>query len=260
MLHEPLRTQDPDGQCRDEGPDHPANARSRCVPVAAPRQEPFERSFELGHALAVLPEILMDAVEPLLHFGRDAVDPLVGLVDPLVGLVDSLVGLVDPPPKSVFSSLMRFPPACNSLVTFVVRMRSIAPRAPMTPMPVPMMDRTIIAVAVMVSPRYHDRPPAAPGGAWWRRGRPTHRRSRPVPWRGGRMGELAAGCSGLSQRAGGRLQSEDVCALDARERVARIDHDRRTPGDLRVVDAAMIRDDHRAVDSAREGLLGGYRL
>ena len=104
----------------------------------------------------------MDAVEPLVHSGREAVDPLVvsSIRPPKSDFISSIR-----PPKSVFSSLMRFALACSSLLTFVVRMRSMAPRTPMTPMPVPIMDRTIVAVAVVVSPSYHVRCPVTLGGA-----------------------------------------------------------------------------------------------
>ena len=56
--------------------------RSRGVAVAAPGQEPLEGALELRHALAVLGELLVHAVEPLVHLARQALEPAVGVVDP----------------------------------------------------------------------------------------------------------------------------------------------------------------------------------
>ena len=72
----------------------------------------------------------------------------------------------------------------------------------------------------------------------------------------------AVGAFGLRRLdARGAGHGLKMCApLMPRQRVARIGDDRCAPGDLRVVDAAMVRDDRRAGDSGGERLPGGHRL
>ena len=69
-----------DGRSSPGGSGVTAACLSRCVAIAAPGQEPVERALELRHVLAVLRELLVYPVEPLVDtaLARVQLDPARG--------------------------------------------------------------------------------------------------------------------------------------------------------------------------------------